>query len=338
VRSSLAIAITDDSRVAQARRCAVTMAAELEFGVPDTGRVALVATEAATNLSKHARQGELIIGASNNGVEILAVDKGPGITNLDQCMRDGYSTAGSPGTGLGAIRRVSSSFDIHSVPERGTALVSHIQPGQPHAKQNGSTHGRVLDVSSICIPQNGEEVSGDSWAVMQKASCALMMAVDGLGHGPEAARASAEAVRTFDNSSGRSPLEMMEAIHGALRPTRGAAVAIAEADAERRIVNYVGVGNIGGVIQSPGQQARQMVSHHGIAGHQLSRLRSFSYPWPEGALIIMHSDGLVSHWGLDAYPGLAMRHASLIAGVLYRDFSRRRDDVLVMVARKAGKK
>src|SRR6185295_5454050 len=127
MHSSLAISITDESRIAQARRCAVAMAEELEFGVPDAGRVALVATEAATNLSKHAQKGELMMGFAGNGVEIMALDRGPGIANVDQCMGDGYSTAGSPGTGLGAIRRVSSSFDIHSIPGRGTVLVSHIR-------------------------------------------------------------------------------------------------------------------------------------------------------------------------------------------------------------------
>jgi anti-sigma regulatory factor (Ser/Thr protein kinase) len=335
MRSSLAIAITDESRVAQARRCAVALAEELEFGVPDAGRVALVATEAATNLSKHAQKGELVIRTAGNAVEILALDRGPGMANLDQCMGDGYSTAGSPGTGLGAIRRVSSSFDIHSVPGRGTTLVAHIRPANSSAKQNGASQGRVLDVSGICVPKPGEEVSGDAWAVSQSKSRALLLAVDGLGHGPDAARASAEAVRTFGEVSDRSPVEIIEAIHGALRSTRGAAVAVAEADIERRLVHYAGLGNISGVIQAPGE-SRQMVSHHGIAGHQLSRLKAFSYAWPEEALIILHSDGLISHWGLDPYPGLVRRHSSLIAAVLYRDFSRGRDDVMVMVARKAG--
>jgi len=50
-------------------------------------------------------------------------------------------------------------------------------------------------------------------------------------------------------------------------------------------------------------------------------------------MLVLHSDGLVSHWSLDAYPGLAARDPSLIAGILYRDFTRGRDDVTVVVAK-----
>ncbi|HEV8293460.1 MAG TPA: anti-sigma regulatory factor, partial [Tepidisphaeraceae bacterium] len=129
--SSFAFSITDASQVAEARRRAAAVAAGLGFNDGDVGRAALVATEAATNLFKHGRKGELMIRSAEDpgeGIEILALDHGPGFANLGDCMRDGYSTAGSPGTGLGAMRRASSAFDIHSVPGRGTVLVSQIRP------------------------------------------------------------------------------------------------------------------------------------------------------------------------------------------------------------------
>ena len=67
------------------------------------------------------------------GVEILALDKGPGIRDLERSLRDGYSTAGGAGTGLGAISRLSSEFDVYSPPGKGTALLARIWPGEPHS-------------------------------------------------------------------------------------------------------------------------------------------------------------------------------------------------------------
>ena len=76
-----------------------------------------------------------------------------------------------------------------------------------------------------------------------------------------------------------------------------------------------------------------MVSNNGTIGHVARSMRDFHYELPMEALIIMASDGLVTNWRLDAYPGLAQRHPSLIAAILYRDASRGRDDVTILVAR-----
>jgi hypothetical protein len=81
-----------------------------------------------------------------------------------------------------------------------------------------------------------------------------------------------------------------------------------------------------------------MVSRNGIVGHRIRTIQEFTYPLHKEALLVMHSDGLATRWGLDRYPGLAKRHPSLIAGVLYRDYRRIRDDVTVVVARLGEKK
>ena len=65
----------------------------------------------------------------------------------------------------------------------------------------------------------------------------------------------------------------------------------------------------------------------------MRRVQEFTYPWPPGAILVLHSDGLLSHWTLDRHPGLAARHPMLLAGILYRDFRRGRDDTTVVVAR-----
>ena len=196
-----------------------------------------------------------------------------------------------------------------------------------------------LEIGAVCLPKPGQEVCGDGWAIHQRPGRSLLLVVDGLGHGPAAAEASLEAVRVFQEKPHLSPTAMIEAAHAALRHTRGAAVALAEVDIPHQVVRFAGVGNIAGVIsfgyaqdRLPSGGSRNMVSHNGTVGHRVRKIQEFTYPWPEGALLVIHSDGLATRWSLDRYPGLARRHPSLIAGVLYRDYSRRRDDVTVVAA------
>jgi hypothetical protein len=178
----------------------------------------------------------------------------------------------------------------------------------------------------------GEEVCGDAWAIQADAGRCLLLVADGLGHGPQAAEASQTAVRIFRDNSRLGPSELLQELHRALRSTRGAAVAIAEVDTEAEAVRYAGVGNIAGTILAPGVD-RSVISHNGTVGHQARHFHEFTYPFPAGATLVMNSDGLMTRWSLDPYPGLAVRDPALIAGFLYRDFRRGKDDVTVLVAR-----
>ena len=328
----VALPILESSQAGEARRIAIALASRLGFNETDRGKVGIVVTEVANNLVQHAIDGKLLLQplTRNNieGIEILALDKGPGISNISECLRDGFSTAGTPGTGLGAISRLSAFFDIYSVPTVGTAVLSHLWASTSPTRQPDSK----LESGVVCLPISGEEVSGDAWAIDQDSSRSLLLVADGLGHGPQAAQASQEAVRIFRANLGRSPKEIIEVMHPALRSTRGAALAIAEVDVERLTVRFAGVGNISGTIFSP-EKSNSMVSYNGTVGHEVRKIQEFVYQWPKGGLLVMHSDGLGTQWRLDRYPGLVAKHPSLIAGVLYRDFNRGRDDVTVLVAR-----
>jgi hypothetical protein len=113
-------------------------------------------------------------------------------------------------------------------------------------------------------------------------------------------------------------------------------MAVTLIDSRLRVARFCGVGNISGVILSPDEgQRTSLVSHNGTLGHTIRKVQEFVYPWSPDSLLIMHSDGLATHWNLDRYPGLAVQHPSLISGILYRDFSRKRDDVTVLVARES---
>jgi anti-sigma regulatory factor (Ser/Thr protein kinase) len=330
--NSLVLPILESSQAGEARRAAIAFASRLGFNETERAKVGLVVTELANNLVRHARDGVLILQPLEKGgiagVEILALDKGPGIDNLSECLNDGFSTAGTPGNGLGAITRLSAFFDIYSIPNVGTAILTHLwrHPLPSNQPQDN------LKIGAVCLPITGEEVSGDTWASDLGANRSVLLVADGLGHGPQAAKASLEAVRVFRENVCRSPQEIMAAAHAALRSTRGAVLAIAAIDFECQTVCFAGVGNIAGAIFSTDGSCN-MVSYNGTVGHEVRKIQEFTYPWSKGGLLVMHSDGLGTQWRLESYPGLSARHPSLIAGVLYRDFNRGRDDVTVLVAR-----
>ncbi|HVQ76878.1 MAG TPA: ATP-binding SpoIIE family protein phosphatase [Candidatus Binatia bacterium] len=332
VTAQLRLPVADTSHVGAARRCAADLGRSLGFGETDTGRVALVVTEAATNLVRHAGGGELLLQGLEHdgarGLRIMALDRGPGLTSVAEAMRDGFSQGGTPGTGLGAIRRLSSEFDLYSSPGGGVALAAAIWPA-PRADDSWG-----LRVGGVNVPYPGEDVSGDDWDLNAGPGRLALLVSDGLGHGAAAAAASALARETFRRHAAQAPGAVLQRIHAALRATRGAAAAIAEIDRARATVRFAGVGNIAASIVAGGT-SRSLVSHHGTLGHDVRRIQEFTYEWPAGALLVLHSDGLVSHWTLDRYPGLAARHPWLVAGVLYRDFRRGRDDISVVVTGEA---
>jgi hypothetical protein len=187
----------------------------------------------------------------------------------------------------------------------------------------------------VSLPKKDEVVCGDTWAVAEDGSRTLLLVADGLGHGPSAGKAAGVAVRVFRDNVSHDPAEVLHRIHQALGSTRGAAVGLAELQPDLQLIRFAGVGNIAATILANGS-TRSLVSHNGTLGHEARKFQEFTYPFSAMATLVMHSDGLASRWDLDAYPGLAVRDPALIAGVLYRDFQRERDDVTVLVARRTG--
>jgi hypothetical protein len=157
--------------------------------------------------------------------------------------------------------------------------------------------------------------------------------VDGLGHGPQAAEASAAALGVFTGRRHLPPAMLVEEIHLALRSTRGAAVGVAMIDRERFVLHFAGVGNISAIIVAPDRPRHSLPSHNGTVGLVIRNVQEFTYPIQEGAALVMHSDGLATHWNPEAYSGIWLRDPALAAGILYRDHTRGRDDCTVVVAR-----
>jgi anti-sigma regulatory factor (Ser/Thr protein kinase) len=325
--------IEDQSQVGNARRGAMELAHSLGFDAEQSGKVGIAATESASNIIKHAGRGHLLVHPQHRdgigGVEIIALDKGPGIADVAASLRDGHSTRGTMGGGLGALSRLTENFEIFTQLGKGTAVRLELWA------RSVPRRAQAIEYGGICVPKSGEPVCGDAWAVETWRDQVAVLVADGLGHGVsahEAARAATDTLRAHPQDA---PAAIMEACHSALARTRGAAVAIAQVVASGERGTFAGVGNI--VCRIEGSSAnRHLVSHNGTVGHTMRKVQEFSFPWPVGALLILHSDGLGTHWDLAAYPGLSARHPALISAVLYRDYDRGRDDVSVVVLRNRG--
>ncbi len=337
---SIRIRIEEQSQTSEARTIGRSIAQNIGCDVNRAEQVAIVVTEACTNLLKHGGGGDVVFrttGDDPNGpvdLELLALDKGPGMQNLEQCLRDGFSTAGSPGEGLGAITRLSTATDFYSEKGKGAALLARwsLNSGRPAGIK---PLAGFLQLGAINLPKPGQEVCGDSWGVEQaEDSCTVLMA-DGLGHGLDAKLASLEAVRLLHQSPNLPPGALLERVHQGLRSSRGAAVAVARIDRLAKRVTYAGIGNIAAHIYSGASSSQSLISVYGTAGFQTQRIREFHYPWDDSNVLLMFSDGLGTHTNLTAYPGLLLRDPTLIAGILYRDFGRGNDDATAVVAKAA---
>jgi anti-sigma regulatory factor (Ser/Thr protein kinase) len=326
----LVVTVEDASHVSAARLALQRMARDLEFDETRAGRLAIVATEAVTNMVRHGGGGTLaarpLARDGALGIEMLAIDAGPGMRDFGHSARDGVSSGDTPGTGLGAIGRLADEFEVSTGEARGTILRMVVWNKVP-----SHDHDRY-DVGGVLVPQKGETLCGDAWAVEFHDDGATFVIADGLGHGPDASRAAAAAVDVLRRHPAHSAIRLLDLAHGRLRATRGAALAFMRHDRRRGQIDFAGVGNIAASILD-GASGRSMVSHNGIVGHNVHKSEMYSYPWPPGALLVAHTDGLETQWDLGAFPGILTHHPSVIAAALFRRHSRKRDDVAVLVAR-----
>nr|WP_308288133.1 ATP-binding protein/SpoIIE family protein phosphatase [Streptomyces corallincola] len=342
---------------AAARRQAGQLARGICMSDERVARVELCVTELATNLLKHATDGALalrVVRARDRvAVECLSLDSGPGIDDIPRALRDGTSATGSLGIGLGAVRRLADSFGVHSLHGRGTAVHARFWAGDTPPPGPVETGG-------LTRPISGEQVCGDTWAVRTVgggtpgagAACgtgrteaadlrgsgdtgngsgSLLLMCDGLGHGPLAARVADRARGAFRDSRHTDPVAVLADIHQDLRGTRGAAVAVAFADPVARIVRLAGVGNISALVVHEGGR-NGLMSLPGIVGGQMPRTRAFEAPFPPGAALVLHSDGLSDRWKPADFPGLFTQDPALVAAQLLNQAAVRRDDAGIVVA------
>lgn len=329
---SLNFLIDHSSAVGEARRASAALSRKLGFGEQVIGRLSVIINELAANLIKHAGGGRMLISAPIvDGVlrlDVLALDKGPGMADPAECLRDGFSTSGTAGQGLGAVLRMSDSFDLYTQTDRGTAVLSTLYQSVPDCES-------LIDIGGLCVPLEGEIECGDCYKAFTSAERLLLLVFDGLGHGIKAAEAAEIACRSAAALAAESPKTVLEAVHRSLSHTRGGAALIVEADWRRGVLRHAGIGNVAGRIVTA-EESFGFVSYGGILGGLVRRLEEITLPLKPHQIVIVHTDGLSNRWELKDYPGLANHRAALIAGVLFRDFYRRHDDGTVVVVKRGS--
>lgn len=343
--------IRDEGEIGAARRAVHRFASSLGFSANELSELDIVVQEIGTNAVRYAANGggclhwtQPIDGAG--GVELFYADRGPGIYDIDRALRDGVSTSGSLGGGLGAIRRLLDEFDVYSTVRNTTARLS---------RSRRTTHGTALlgrkrtaamrpraavvegekqsqRIGIWSRPRPREEVNGDAYFIKEHGAQTLYVVVDGLGHGHGAHAASAVALTSLEQWAGEPLEEVFWAAHAALRATRGAVMGACVVDRERDDFYYAGVGNVEARVFNAPEQVRP-IPNNGTLGMRLASVRVWKHKWAAGATLVMASDGLSARWDINSYPGILNRSPQLLAGLLMRDYGRDSDDATVLVVR-----
>ena len=330
MRPSLIVQVLEQSGVGEARRAAADLGRIQGLQTARLSDLAIVVTELASNLVKHTPSGgTLLLRPGPPGtVEVLSIDRGPGISRVSEVLRDGYSTAGTPGTGLGAVFRLSDTVDLHTTSESGTVVFAEL------SERKAVPEPLAFDIGAVQRSYPGETVCGDDWAFTLSRTVLRAAVADGLGHGLHAHEAARAAMRAFEEGSHLRPGELLRSLHQALRGTRGAVGAVATIDTTAGLIQFAGVGNITGAVLGPsGSGRRGLLSHNGTLGQEVRKLQEQDLPWTGASVLVLHTDGLSGSWDLTSTPGLLRRRAAVIAGVLYRDYARERDDATVLVVK-----
>jgi anti-sigma regulatory factor (Ser/Thr protein kinase) len=324
IGQTVVVPVKDSSQIALARRSARSEAVRVGLPEASADQVEIAAVELATNLLNHAHGGVLLLNAFVQAqvLELLSVDAGPGMADLTICGEDGYSSGTTPGLGLGSIRRLSDAMEAYSWPGKGTVISARFAVEETLVSLPGV----------VCTAMHGEHVSGDRWACKTAQNSQCYLVVDGLGHGQHASEAASMATEIFLSAKTSDATAMVQQMHGPMRSTRGAALAVVCMDHERHIATYCGVGNISGRLLSE-TRTTNLVSLNGTVGHQARQIRSYEYPFADGDLLVMHSDGISTHWGLETYPGLRKGPPPAVAAIQHRDFNRGRDDATALAVR-----
>ncbi len=308
--------ITDRSHAHQIKKDVRVIAETVKFNLTRLAEIDILVSELLTNLIKHSPLGgELLVKPfihhGEEGLEIICMDHGPGIPDLPRMMTDGSSTAGTLGQGLGAIKRLSDTFEIYSLKDWGTIILS-----RKYKKGKVVKSTDKFKIGAILVPKPGEVLCGDGWAYKIQNNRLKIIMVDGLGHGPEAYLAAQQSIDYFMKSTEVSPAAVIKSMHQEVKKTRGVVGVLAYIDVNAQTMQMCGIGNINARL-SGFFNAKVLMSYNGIIGHNIPN-RVHDQPVEMGnALLILCSDGIKERWDLMKHPTLSKFDISMTAAVIY---------------------
>lgn len=324
--------VTDRSYLALIKKDIHALALQLQFTASQVAEIDIVVAELTSNLLKYGKEGQLLVKIIAephlSGIELLSIDKGPGMSDVNRMLEDGVSTGNTLGQGLGAIKRLSDVFQVYTVKGWGTIVLSRIWHKQP-ARQKRA----LAEIHSVVVPKPGETECGDIAACKHTPHSVSLLLGDGLGHGAEAARVAARAVTAFQECNEASPAETIRYIHQEVRKTRGLVATVATFNFSSRSWLICGIGNITCRVGAE-QQFRNCLPYNGIIGMNIpSSINDQTIPWTQGQQILLYSDGLKSRLELYKNPAIYKHDAAILAAALYKDYARQTDDMSVVVGK-----
>jgi anti-sigma regulatory factor (Ser/Thr protein kinase) len=331
--TQLLFKVSDRSYFALVKKEIRSLGINQGFSEERTGQLDIIVAELCTNLIKHASHGSLIVKhieeKTNKGLEILCIDNGPGITDIKKMMQDGVSTKNTLGQGLGAIQRLSDKFDLFTQKGKGTTILSRLYQ-QPLPFY---TPKPTVEIKGLVLAKTGETVSGDGYCYKLTKNFFKLFVGDGLGHGPEAAKAVQEAIENFKICPEISCEEIIKFIHNNVRKTRGLVGTVVVFDFEKKEWRFCGIGNILCKI-SNFSYSRNHMSYNGILGHNIpNSIKEQVIPYEQGQYLILCSDGIKTKWELSDYVGIYKQDISVLGAAIYKDHTRNTDDASVIIAK-----
>ena len=303
------------------------------FSETRTAEIDIVVSEMTSNLIKHAQKGELLYRLSEEDdetvFEMMCIDNGVGIKDLNNAMKDGVSTKATLGQGIGAIIRLSNFSQFYTLPNWGTIAytVFYNDPGH-NMRTKKNILARILNVA-----KPGENVSGDNACIKSYPDKTIVFVGDGLGHGHHAKDAVDKAITIFKESMSGDPSEIIKEINKNLKHTRGLVATIATLDHQTKQWELCGVGNISTRFQK-GLENKNYICNNGIIGFNIpTRLENSRHEMEKFQQLILCSDGIKTRWDLVKYPGVLKYDPMILAGILYKDHGRQTDDMTAVIVK-----
>lgn len=324
--------VSDRSYLAILKKDIHSLAVEIGLSEKRIAETDIVVAELASNLVKHADNGLILckpIGAdSTKGIEIIGIDEGPGIADINRMLLDGVSTKNTLGHGLGALKRLTDIFQIYTQKDWGTVSLIRIF-NEKQAKQKPD----ILQTGDVVMPKPGETHCGDAFFRIQGHRYIKVFLGDGLGHGRDAAHAVQTAGDAFAACEDNEPTEIIRYINNSVKKTRGLVGTVAVFDVNSLKWRLCGVGNIATKFIGP-TTSKAHISYNGIIGLNLpNTLNSQEVPYEKEQYLIMCSDGIKSRWDVSKLPAVFRYDLTVLASAIFKDFTRNTDDSSVAVCK-----
>ncbi|SJZ87687.1 ATP-binding protein [Sediminibacterium ginsengisoli] len=324
---------SDRSYLALLKKEIHALATSAGFSAAKTGRIDIVVAEMVSNLVKHAQDGHILVRlvefAGMQGIELITIDRGPGMSDVSRMMTDGMSTKNTLGHGFGAMKRMADVFQVYSQRGWGTIVLTRLfEADFPSLKKLPDT-----EIQNMVLPKPGETACGDGAFTLESAQFLKVFLGDGLGHGPEAELAVLAAGKAFRETRENDPVSIIREMNTAVKKTRGLVGAVAVLNKKERKWRICGVGNIS--VKILGESFNKTyTSYNGIIGLNLPNTLNAQEALAErGQQLILCSDGLKSRWELVKHPGIGRFDPVITAAALMMDYSRNTDDLSVLICK-----